>query len=242
MDLSQRWVITMMIGFTIKKPNVEGIFTRRLNRFVGVGIINGEEELIHIHDPGRLTELLRPGVRFFAYSKFTGKTRFYLTAVDLGDELVLVNSAIHNEIAAWLISNGYVLNGYEVVRREPHFGSGRFDLLLKSPSSDYALVEVKGVTLEENGIAKFPDAPTMRGARHMLELAKAVELGYEAHVLFLIFRSRAKLFMPNIALDPRFTEALKYAINHGVKVLAYKLVLTRDWVIIPIGQLDIKMD
>ncbi|WP_054842621.1 DNA/RNA nuclease SfsA [Vulcanisaeta distributa] len=233
-----------MTSYILREPDAEGIFVRRLNRFVGIGIINGREELIHIHDPGRLTELLRPGARFFAYSKSTGKTRFYLTAVDLGDELVLVNSAIHNDIAAWLINSKYVLNGYEVIRKEPGFGNGRFDLLLKSPSGDYAFVEVKGVTLEEGGIAKFPpDAPpTTRGARHMLELARAVELGYEAYVLFLVFRSRATSFMPNTTLDPRFTESLKYAINHGVRALAYKLMLTRDWVIIPVGQLEVRIE
>lgn len=113
----------MVSLFVIRRPDVEGVFVRRLNRFVGVGVINGKEEFVHIHDPGRLTELLKPGVRFFAYSKSTGKTRFYLTAVDLGNELVLVNSAIHNAIASWLIKNGYVLSGYEVVRKEPVFGS-----------------------------------------------------------------------------------------------------------------------
>ena len=219
-----------MSEYVIKKPDVEGIFVRRLNRFVGIGIVNGKEEFIHIHDPGRLMELLRPG------------TRFYLVAVDLGDELVLVNSAMHNGIAAWLINNGYVLNGYEVIRKEPSFGNGRFDLFLKSPSGGYAFVEVKGVTLEENEIAKFPDAPTSRGARHMLELARAVELGYEAYVLFLVFRSRARLFMPNASLDPKFAESLKYALNHGVKALAYKLMLTRDWAIIPVGQLGIRIE
>ncbi|BDR91721.1 DNA/RNA nuclease SfsA [Vulcanisaeta souniana] len=230
-----------MIGYVIKKPDVEGFFVRRLNRFLGVGVINGREEFIHIHDPGRLTELLRPGVKFFAYSKSTGKTRFYLTAVELGDELVLVNSAVHNDVAAWLITNKYVLSGYEVIRKEPRFGDSRFDLLLRSPGGGYAFVEVKGVTLEENGIAKFPDAPTSRGARHMLELTRAVELGYETYVLFLVFRSRARLFMPNAVLDSRFTESLKYAINHGVRALAYKLILTRDWAIIPVGQLDIRI-
>ncbi|WP_054857178.1 DNA/RNA nuclease SfsA [Vulcanisaeta sp. JCM 16159] len=231
-----------MSNFIIRRPDIDGIFVKRLNRFVGIGIINGKEEFIHIHDPGRLMELLRPGMRFFAYSKSTGKTRFYLVAVDLGDELVLVNSAIHNDIAAWLINNGYVLNGYEVIRKEPGFGNGRFDLLLKSPSGGYAFVEVKGVTLEENEIAKFPDAPTSRGARHMLELARAAELGYEAYVLFLVFRSRARLFMPNASLDPKFAESLKYALNHGVKALAYKLMLTRDWAIIPVGRLEIRIE
>ncbi|GAB6945289.1 DNA/RNA nuclease SfsA [Vulcanisaeta sp. JCM 14467] len=231
----------MVSLFVIRRPDVEGVFVRRLNRFVGVGVINGKEEFVHIHDPGRLTELLKPGVRFFAYSKSTGKTRFYLTAVDLGNELVLVNSAIHNAIASWLIKNGYVLSGYEVVRKEPVFGSGRFDLLLKSPSNDYALVEVKGVTLEEGGVAKFPDAPTVRGARHMRELARAVELGYEAYVLFLVLRSGASIFMPNTALDPKFSESLRYAIEHGVRAIAYKLILTRDWALMPVGQLEVRI-
>ncbi len=231
-----------MIKYTIKKPDAEGFFIKRLNRFVGVGVINGREELIHIHDPGRLTELLKPGVRFFAYSKPMGKTRFYLTAVDLGNELVLVNSAIHNDIAVWLIKNGYVLSGYDVVRKEPSFGNGRFDLLLKSPSGGYALVEVKGVTLEEGGIAKFPDAPTARGARHMHELVRALELGYEAYVLFLVLRSGgAVVFMPNTALDPKFSESLRYAIEHGVKALAYKLVLMRDWTLTPVGLLEVRI-
>ncbi len=73
-------------------------------------------------------------------------------------------------------------------------------------------------------------------------MARAVELGYEAYVLFLVLRSRATSFMPNTALDPRFTESLKYAINHGVRALAYKLVLTRDWAIAPVGQLDVRID
>jgi sugar fermentation stimulation protein A len=226
-----------MQDFGIKRPDVEGIFIKRLNRFVGVGIIDGNEALVHIHDPGRLTELLKPGTRFFAYSKGEG-IRFYLTAVDLGDELVLLNSAIHNDIVAWLIGNGYILGGYEVLRKEPRFDNGRFDLLLKSPSG-YAVVEVKGVTLEKEGIAKFPDAPTRRGSRHMVKLVEAVKLGYEAYVIFLVLRSRAEVFMPNAELDHRFAESLRYAINNGIKAIAYKLVLTRDWVLKPIGPIRI---
>ena len=225
----------------MRRPDVEGVFMRRLNRFVGVGIIGGREELVHIHDPGRLTELLKPGVRFYAYSKATGKTKFYLTAVELGGELILVNSAIHNKVASWLIERGHVLGGYRVIGREPRFGSGRFDLLLKTPKGGYALVEVKGVTLEEGGVAKFPDAPTSRGARHMVELAKAVGEGYEAYVLFLVFRPSAQVLAPNASLDPKFSGALRYAVSRGVGVLAYKLALTRDWVIVPMGPLKVAL-
>ncbi|MFB6469747.1 MAG: DNA/RNA nuclease SfsA [Vulcanisaeta sp. AZ3] len=229
-----------MLGYVVRRPDVVGVFVRRLNRFVGVAVINGEEVMVHIHDPGRLQELLRPGVRIYAYEKSGGKTRYYLVAVDLGDELVLVNSAIHNDIASWLISNGFVLRDYRVVRREPVFGSGRFDLLLRSPMGMDAFVEVKGVTLEVNGIAEFPDAPTQRGARHMMELARAVGLGYEAYVLFLVLRSRAFVFRPNEALDSRFAEAFRFAMSHGVNAVAYKLVLGRDWVLRPVGPLRVE--
>ena len=228
-----------ILGFTISRPDVEGIFIKRINRFLGVGVINGAEALIHIHDPGRLTELLKPGVKFYAYSKNTGKTKFYLTAVDLGNELVLVNSAIHNKVAAWLIDNGLILRGYRVLRREPRFNVSRLDLMLESPNGGYAMVEVKGVTLEENGVAKFPDAPTLRGTRHMIELAKAVKEGYEAYVIFLVLRANELLFTPNKSLDSKFSNALKYAIEHGVKVLAYKLTLARDWTLIPMGQIKV---
>ncbi|WP_414633194.1 DNA/RNA nuclease SfsA, partial [Caldivirga sp. UBA161] len=166
--------VVTILGFTISKPDVEGTLVKRINRFLGIGVINGVEALVHIHDPGRLTEILKPGVKFYAYSKSSGKAKFHLIAVDLGDELVLVNSAIHNNVAAWLIGNGLILRDYRILRREPRFGKGRFDLMLKSPNGGYAMVEVKGVTLEEGGVAKFPDAPTLRGARHMIELAKAV--------------------------------------------------------------------
>jgi sugar fermentation stimulation protein len=229
-----------MTAYTLRKPDVSGTFLERLNRFVGIAEINGERVRVHIHDPGRLRELLRPGVRIYAYNKVGGKTRYYLVAVDLGDELVLVNSAIHNDIVAWLVSNGIVLRGYQVVRREPVFGSGRFDLLLRSPNGKEAFMEVKGVTLVDNGVAKFPDAPTTRGARHMLELARAVELGYEAYVLFLVLRSGAIVLRPNSELDPKFAEAFRFAVNHGVRAMAYKLVLTRDWVLVPSGFVGIE--
>ena len=159
----------------------------------------------------------------------------------MGNELVLVNSAIHNNVAAWLIGNGFILKGYEVLRREPKFNGGRFDLMLKSPKGNYAMVEVKGVTLEENGVAKFPDAPTLRGARHMIELTKAIGEGYEAYVIFLVLRPNARLFTPNASLDPKFSNALRYAIEHCVKVIAYKLALTRDWILLPMGQVNVML-
>jgi len=160
--------------------------------------------------------------------------------VDTGDELVLVDSAIHNRLAAWLISSGLVLSGYRVEAVEPRYGSSRLDLLLRSPRGSPTLLEVKGVTLCLNGVAMFPDAPTERGARHVRELARAVSEGLEAYVLFLVLRRCAKTFAPNWALDRRFSQALLDAVNAGVRVVAYKLGMVR-WGLEPLGEIPIKL-
>lgn len=227
--------------FPIEEPDAEGIFVKRLNRFAGVALIGGGEVLVHIHDPGRLQELLRPGVKIWARRRQGGKTQYYLLAVELNDELVLVDSARHNKIAAWLIESGVVLRGYQLLRFEPRFGGGRFDLLLRSPGGREALVEVKGVTLEAEGKALFPDAPTSRGARHVEELAKAVSEGFEAHVLFLVFRKGAVKFSPNWDMDRRFSEALRRALELGVSAHAVKLEMSM-WGLRPVGTLPIDLE
>ncbi|ACB40168.1 DNA/RNA nuclease SfsA [Pyrobaculum neutrophilum] len=211
----------------LDEPDARGVFKRRLNRFVGVAEIGGADELVHIHDPGRLAELLYPGSVIWARRKKTGKTRYYLTAVELADELVFVDSAKHNKIASWLIESGVLLPGYRVERHEPAYGKGRFDLLLRGPKGEKALVEVKGVTLEVGGRALFPDAPTTRGARHMEELARAAADGFEAHVVFLVLRKKAAVFSPNWEMDRRFAEALARAYKSGVYVHAVKLETSR---------------
>jgi len=227
--------------FPIEEPDAEGVFVRRLNRFAGVALIDGREALVHIHDPGRLQELLHPGVKIWARRRQGGKTQYYLLAVELDNELVLVDSARHNKIAAWLIESGVLLRGYRLLRFEPKFGNGRFDLLLRSPSGREALVEVKGVTLEAAGKALFPDAPTSRGARHMGELARAVSEGFEAHVLFLVFRKGAERFSPNWDMDRRFSEALRRAWKRGVSISAVKLEMVR-WGLRPVGTLPIDLE
>ena len=227
--------------FPIDPPDVEGVFIKRLNRFLGLAAVGGREVLIHIHDPGRLQELLYPGARIWARTKRGGKTQYYLVAVELDDELVLVDSASHNKIAAWLIKNGILLRGYKVLKFEPKFGHGRFDLLLGSPGGRKALVEVKGVTLEIGGKALFPDAPTSRGARHMEELVKAVAEGFEAHVAFLVLRKKARAFAPNWEMDRRFAEALQRASRHSVLIHAVKLE-TFKWGLRPVETLPIDLE
>ncbi|WP_148682776.1 DNA/RNA nuclease SfsA [Pyrobaculum ferrireducens] len=226
------------MDFPLPAPDSWGIFVKRLNRFAGVALIEGREASVHIHDPGRLRELLFPGAKIWARRKSGGKTDFYLTAVELDDELVLVDSSIHNKVAAWLVEGGLLFRGYVVEKREPVFGGGRFDLLLRSPGGRPALVEVKGVTLEESGRALFPDAPTARGARHMEELARAAAEGYEAHVVFLVFRKRAEVMSPNWRMDRRFAESLVRARGAGVEIHAVKLEMYK-WGLRYVGELPV---
>jgi len=113
------------------------------------------------------------------------------------------------------------------VAKEVTFGKSRFDLYYETPE-EKGFVEVKGVTLEEEGIAMFPDAPTERGARHLLELAEAVEAGYQGCIFFLIQMQGVHLFRPNRAMDPSFARALQWARDRGVKVLAYDAVVTEN--------------
>ena len=226
--------------FPVQEPDAEGVFVRRLNRFAGLAVVGGREAKIHIHDPGRLQELLFPGAKIWARRRAGGKTEYYLTAVELEDELVLVDSSLHNKIAAWLVESGVVFPGYRVARREPAFGMGRFDLLLESPTGGRALVEVKGVTLEAGRRALFPDAPTARGARHMEELARAKAEGYEAYVLFLVFRKKAKSMSPNWEMDRKFAESLLRAHNAGVGVRAVKLEMFK-WGLRYVGELPVDL-
>ncbi|MEM4604478.1 MAG: DNA/RNA nuclease SfsA [Pyrobaculum sp.] len=207
--------------FPLNPPEVDAIFVKRINRFLGVALVNGREEFVHIHDPGRLQELLVPGARIWARRKSGGKTNLYLTAVELPDEIVLVDSSLHNKIAKWLVESGHFLN-YTVEKTEPVYEDSRLDLLLKSPEGKYALVEVKGVTLEIDGVAYFPDAPTARGARHMDKLKRAVQNGYEAYVLFLVFRKKARVLSPNWKTDEKFARSFQEAVEHGVVPCAAK--------------------
>ncbi|MFN3803540.1 MAG: DNA/RNA nuclease SfsA [Pyrobaculum sp.] len=211
------------MSFPLPPPDVAGRFVRRVNRFLGLAEISGGVVEIHIHDPGRLAEVLTPGVMIWARERGKGRARYYLLAAEVGGELVLVDSALHTKIARWLIESGHVFHGYRVEKTEPAFGGGRFDLLLRTPTGGLAYVEVKGVTLESGGRALFPDAPTSRGARHMLKLVEAARLGHEAWVLFLVFRKRAEVFSPNWGTDRRFSQALTYAYRSGVGVVAAKL-------------------
>lgn len=203
---------------------VEAKFLRRINRFTAFVELDGREEMVHVKNTGRCKELLLEGARVFLEEadKKGRKTKYSLIAVYKGDVLVNMDSQAPNQMAAEALAEEKIAEIGEVdfLKREVKYETSRFDIFYQKGNKK-GFIEVKGVTLEENGIAKFPDAPTERGAKHLRELIKAKEEGYEAAVLFVIQMQGVKAFQPNEERDRNFTEALREAAAAGVQILAY---------------------
>ena len=199
-------------------------FLRRVNRFTAFVELNGREEIVHVKNTGRCKELLLEGARAFLEEadKEGRKTKYSLIAVYKGDTLVNMDSQAPNQMAAEALAEGKIIEIGEVdfLKREVKYENSRFDLFYQKGNKK-GFIEVKGVTLEEDGVAKFPDAPTERGAKHLRELIKAKEEGYEAAVLFVIQMKGVQEFRPNEERDKNFTEALREAEKAGVQILAY---------------------
>ncbi|MBQ5709128.1 MAG: DNA/RNA nuclease SfsA, partial [Anaerotignum sp.] len=186
--------------------------------------LNGQEEMVHVKNTGRCKELLLEGARVFLEEagKEGRKTKYSLIAVYKGEVLVNMDSQAPNQMAAEALAEGKIeeIGEVEFLKREVKYENSRFDLYYQKDGKK-GFIEVKGVTLEENGVAKFPDAPTERGAKHLRELIKAKQEGYEAAVLFVIQMKGVKEFRPNEERDTAFTADLREASEAGVKILAY---------------------
>jgi len=223
---------------------VEGVFLSRPNRFVAHVLIHGREEIVHVKNTSRCRELLIPGVT--VYLEKSGnprrKTGFSLISVMKAGRLINIDSQAPNKVCGEALAAGTLkLPGLmgDVLRIKPEstFGASRLDFYLESASGGGAIlqkayVEVKGVTLEAEGILRFPDAPTERGLKHILELIKAKEAGYQAYALFLIQMKGAVYFTPNDAMHPEFGAAVRLAKSKGVHLLAYDCHVTRDELIL----------
>ena len=203
---------------------MEARFLRRVDRFTAFVELNGQEEMVHVKNTGRCKELLLEGARVFLEEadKEGRKTKYSLIAVYKGDVLVNMDSQAPNQMAAEALAEGKIEEIGEVnfLKREVKYENSRFDIYYQKGEKK-GFIEVKGVTLEEDGIAKFPDAPTERGAKHLKELIKAKEEGFEAAVLFVIQMKGVREFCPNEERDQNFTAALREAAAAGVKILAY---------------------
>lgn len=205
---------------------VSGEFLNRPNRFIAHVRINGEEQICHVKNTGRCKELLVPGATVFCQhcENPNRKTKFDLIAVQKGDRLINMDSQAPNAaVGQWLKSGG--LGPITDLRPETTFGASRFDFAFQKDGRQCYL-EVKGVTLENSGVCAFPDAPTIRGAKHLQELTRAAREGYGAFVLFVIQMTDVAYLHPNDTTDPAFGQALREAAAAGVQIIAMDCQVT----------------
>ena len=205
-----------------------GIFLSRPNRFIAHIEIDGAVEICHVKNTGRCRELLVPGCTVWCQRSDNPnrKTKFDLIAVQKGDRLINMDSQAPNKAAGeWLASGG--LGEISELRPEGRHGDSRYDFsFLKDGKRCF--LEVKGCTLEEDGVCAFPDAPTERGAKHIRGLTEAALAGYGAYILFVIQMSDVKYIRPHDETDPEFGKALREAAQNGVTVLAMDCAVTPD--------------
>lgn len=203
-------------------PLEEAIFLQRSNRFVGMIQVAGSVYPGHVPSSGRMGELLFPGNRVFVSPMPPGKrTNYKINLAQQGETLVSIDSLLPNNLMYKAFSLGALdeFCGFRDVKKEIGYGESRMDFLL-SGDRGHCLVEVKSVTLVEYGVAKFPDAPSERGSKHLRELTKAVGEGLKAAVIFVTQREDAHYFSPNFVTDPTFSRELYRAASAGVDVLA----------------------
>ena len=213
----------------MKYPNmVKGRFLARPNRFIAHVEIDGEVQVCHVKNTGRCRELLPSGAKVWCqeFDSPTRKTKYDLITVEKGSRLINMDSQAPNAAAKeWLSSGG--LGEIENLRSEVFHGDSRFDFAFTKDGKQCYL-EVKGVTLETDGVCAFPDAPTERGVKHLRCLTQAVSEGFGGYVLFVIQMSDVNYLHPNDATDPAFGNALREAAKAGVQVLAVDCRVTED--------------
>ncbi|MDR2698704.1 MAG: DNA/RNA nuclease SfsA [Candidatus Methanoplasma sp.] len=212
----------------MRYPNtLTGTFVERPNRFIAYVDIDGKKEKCHVKNTGRCKEILIPGAEvILSVSDAPGRSTGYdLIGVYKGNMLVNIDSQAPNEAVAGSIRDIPGFEDIDDIRREHVYGNSRIDIFA-SAGGKRKLMEVKGVTLERDGTALFPDAPTERGLKHVRELEASLKEGYEGYVMFLIQMSGPKVFSPNYEMDPKFSLAIEEAHRAGVKVLAYDSMVT----------------
>ena len=197
-----------------------GNFLSRPNRFIAHVQIHGQTEVVHVKNTGRCRELLPAGAAVWCQRSDNPnrKTKYDLITVKKGSRLINMDSQAPNQAAGeWLAAGG--LGNVENLRAETRHGDSRFDFSFTRDGRQ-CFLEVKGVTLETDGICAFPDAPTERGTKHLRGLTEAAKEGYGAYVLFVIQMTNVNYLHPNDTTDPEFGSALREAAANGVTVLA----------------------
>lgn len=204
-------------------------FLSRPNRFIAHIEVEGRPEVCHVKNTGRCHELLIPGADIVIQEVKhpQRKTNYGIIAVYKGQRLINIDSQVPNKVFREWLSESLLFQDINLIKAEYRYGSSRLDFYMASESRK-VLVEVKGVTLEEKGVALFPDAPTERGIKHINHLCQALEEGYEAYLFFIIQMKDVLYFTPNHKTHPAFGEALIKARQQGVNILALDCQVEAD--------------
>ncbi|MGL4875445.1 MAG: DNA/RNA nuclease SfsA [Clostridium sp.] len=212
------------------KEIIEAEFIDRPNRFNALVKINGENEVVHVPNTGRCKEILKLGTKVLLRKEDsqTRKTKYDLICAYKEGMLINIDSQIPNKVVMEALINKKIkgLEKYTDILKEKTFGKSRFDFKLADNNGNTYYLEVKGVTLEQDGYTSFPDAPTERGRKHLLELVDVKKAKMGAGVLFLIQIENMKEFTSNDENDPAFGEALRYAKENGVDIFVYSCIVT----------------
>lgn len=201
----------------------------RPNRFIAHVMIDGEVETVHVKNTGRCKELLQPGAKVYLEESDNParKTRYDLVKVWKGERLINMDSQAPNKVVQEFLEQGKLFQNVTKIRPETTYGKSRFDFYVEA-GGEKIFIEVKGVTLEEEGVVRFPDAPSERAVKHVEELVTAMKDGYQVYVLFVIQMDRVLYFTPNDRTHKAFGDALRKAAQEGVRLLAYECLVTED--------------
>ncbi len=207
----------------------QGTFRERPNRFIAYVDIDGKRETVHVKNTGRCAELLTPGAIVYVQEADSPgrKTGWDLIAVWKGGRLVNMDSQVPNKLVKEWLEEGNLFGDIAKIQPEYTYGKSRFDLYVEADGKKI-FIEVKGVTLEEDGVVRFPDAPSERAVKHVEELKAAVGEGYEAYVFFVVQMKGVRYFTPNMDTHPAFGESLLDAAANGVRVIAYDCDVEKD--------------
>ena len=209
------------------QPIIKGGFIERPNRFIAKVLVNGVVETVHVKNTGRCRELLVPNATVYLehWDTDTRKTKYDLIAVEKGDRLINMDSQAPNKVAAEYLHT--LFPDLTLLKAEVKHGNSRFDFYMERPNEKW-FIEVKGVTLEEDGIVRFPDAPTERGVKHIEELIACLDEGYRAMILFIVKMKGVTHLEPNDRTHPAFGDALRRAEKAGVEIRAVDCIVTAN--------------
>lgn len=207
----------------------EGIFVERVNRFIANVSVEDKIEICHVKNTGRCKEILVGGSKVFVqeFDSNLRKTKFDLISVYKGNRLINIDSQVPNKMFDEFVRGGNLFQNLNYFKNEVKFGNSRFDFYTEYGDKK-AFIEVKGVTLENDDVVLFPDAPTERGVKHLKELVSAKREGYEAYIVFVIQMENVKYFTPNYEMHKEFGDVLKFCRDEGVKILAFDSLVSKN--------------